>query len=63
MNKNDMLTVERLHNNAVTVSAMVQDGKACGVFRMQRTYYGHTKAEARKLFLNHLYGNGGQLDE
>lgn len=56
------MTITRLANGAYQVSAMVQDGKACGVFRMERTYYGHTKAEARKLFLAHLYGNGGQLD-
>jgi hypothetical protein len=58
-----IFTTTREHSGALVLSAIVQDGKACGPFRRERTYHGYTVTEAKKLFRAELIGNGGQFDD
>lgn len=53
----DIFTVSK-HDGALVLSAIVQDGKVCGSFRRQRTYYGHGIREAKKLFRKEMKSNG-----
>jgi hypothetical protein len=46
-----MVTVERNHNGSYTVTALVCDGIASGTYYKSRTYYGYTKAEARRKYI------------
>jgi hypothetical protein len=41
-----MLSVERNHNGAWIVTALVADGKSCGEWYKTVTYYDYTKTEA-----------------
>lgn len=54
---------ERLHDGTLVLSAIVQDGKACGPYRRERKYQGYTVTAAKALFRQELYGNGGQFDD
>ena len=54
---------ERLHNGTLVLSAIVQDGKACGPYRRERTYQGYTVRDAKREFRRELLGNGGQFDD
>ena len=58
-----LFTAWRHSDGALVLSAIVQDGKACGPYRRERTYQGYTVAEAKKLFRAELIGNGGQFDD
>jgi hypothetical protein len=58
-----IFTTTREHSGALVLSAIVQDGKACGPYRRERTYHGYTVTEAKKLFSAELIGNGGQFDD
>lgn len=58
-----IFTTTREHSGALVLSAIVQDGKACGPYRRERTYHGYTVTEAKKLFRAELIGNGGQFDD
>ena len=58
-----IFTTRREHDGTLVLSAIVQDGKACGPYRRERTYYGYTLREAKALFRRELYGNGGQFDD
>ena len=46
-----MLSVERNHNGAWIVSALVADGQSCGAFYKTVTYYDYTKTEACRKYL------------
>jgi len=54
---------ERLHDGTLVLSAIVQDGKACGPYRRERTYQGYTVRDAKREFRRELLGNGGQFDD
>lgn len=58
-----IFTARRERDGALVLSAIVQDGKACGPYRRERTYYGYTVRDAKALFRRELYGNGGQFDD
>jgi hypothetical protein len=58
-----IFTTTREHSGALVLSAIVQDGKACGPYRRERTYHGYTVTEAKKLFRAELINNGGQFDD
>lgn len=58
-----IFTTTREHSGALVLSAIVQDGKSCGAYRRERTYYGYTVAEAKRQFKRELIGNGGQFDD
>jgi hypothetical protein len=58
-----IFTTRREHDGALVLSAIVQDGKSCGPYRRERTYYGYTLRDAKALFRRELYGNGGQFDD
>lgn len=58
----DIFTVSK-HDGALVLSAIVQDGKACGPFRRERTYYGHGVREAKKLFKEEMKSNGVIFDD
>lgn len=53
----DIFTVSK-HDGALVLSAIVQDGKACGPFRRERVYYGYGVCEAKKLFKKEMKSNG-----
>ena len=59
----NIFTTMREHSGALVLSAIVQDGEACGAYRRERTYHGYTVAEAKRLFCAELVGNGGQFDD
>jgi hypothetical protein len=54
---------ERLHDGTLVLSAIVQDGKACGPYRRERIYQGYTVRDAKREFRRELLGNGGQFDD
>ncbi len=54
---------ERLRNGTLVLSAIVQDGKACGPYRRERIYQGYTVRDAKREFRRELLGNGGQFDD
>lgn len=58
-----IFTATREHSGALVLSAIVQDGKACGPYRRERTYYGYTVAEAKRQFRSELIDNGGQFHD
>lgn len=58
-----IFTARRERDGALVLSAIVQDGKACGPYRRERTYYGYAVRDAKALFRRELYGNGGQFDD
>lgn len=58
----DIFTVSK-HDGALVLSAIVQDGKACGPFRRERTYYGYGVREAKKLFREEMKSNGVIFDD
>lgn len=47
-----MVTIERNQNGSYTVTALVADGVASGLYYKSRTYYGYTKAEARRMYID-----------
>ena len=53
----------RKQNGAISLAAIVQDGKACGPYRMERTYYGHSLGEAQKLFRAEMKSKGAIFDD
>lgn len=57
-----MLTVERNHDGAWIITALVADGKSCGPFYKTVTYYDYTKTEACRKYLAD-YGNIMTEDE
>lgn len=58
-----IFVTRREHDGALVLSALVEDGKACGPYRRERTYYGYTLRDAKALFRRELYGNGGQFHD
>ncbi len=58
-----IFTARREHDGALVLSAIIQDGKACGPFRRERTYYGYTVAEAKKEFRAEMKSNGAIFDD
>lgn len=54
---------KRNHDGALILSAIIQDGKACGAFIRERIYYGHTIKEARQLFRQEMKSNGAIFDD
>lgn len=54
---------DRLHDGTLVLSAIVEDGKACGPYRRERKYTGYTVTAAKALFRRELYGNGGQFHD
>lgn len=58
-----IFTTTREHSGALVLSAIVQDGRACGPYRRERTYHGYTVAEAKREFSRELITNGGQFDD
>ena len=56
-------TPRRDSDGALILSAIVQDGKACGPYRRERTYQGYTLRDAKRAFRQELKGNGGQFDD
>jgi len=53
---------ERLHDGTLVLSAIVQDGKACGPYRRERTFQGYTLRNAKREFRRELEANGGIFD-
>lgn len=51
------------HSGAITVTALVCDGVACGEYYETRTYYGYTKAESVTLFREWCQSKGKQINE
>ena len=54
---------ERLHDGTLVLSAIVEDGKACGPYRRERKYMGYTVRDAKREFRRELLGNGGQFHD
>lgn len=61
--RGQIFTTTREHSGALVLSAIVQDGRACGPYRRERTYYGYTVAAAKREFRRELITNGGQFDD
>ena len=57
-----IFTARRHNDGALVLSAIVQDGKSCGAYRLERTYHGYTVAEAKRQFRRELIANGGIFD-
>lgn len=57
------VSVERIHDGTLVLSALVADGKACGPYLRTRKYQGYTVAEARRAYRSELLGNGGQFHD
>ena len=58
-----IFTTTREHSGALVLSAIVQDGKACGPYRRERTYHGYTVAEAKREFTAEMKSNGAIFDD
>lgn len=58
-----IFTTTREHSGALVLSAIIQDGKACGPFRRERTYHGYTVAEAKREFRAEMRSNGAIFDD
>jgi len=58
-----IFTARREHDGALVLSAIIQDGKACGPFRRERTYHGYTVAEAKREFRAEMKSNGAIFDD
>jgi hypothetical protein len=58
-----IFTTRRHHDGALVLSAIVQDGKACGPYRRERTYMGYTLRDAKREFRRELEANGGIFNE
>ncbi len=58
-----IFTARREHDGALVLSAIIQDGKACGPFRRERTYYGYTLRDAKKEFRAEMRSNGAIFDD
>lgn len=52
------MQVSTNHEGAVIVTELVSDGRAPGAYLHSRTYYGYTKAQARRMFAEYLKSNG-----
>ena len=57
-----LFTARRHSDGALVLSAIVQDGKACGAYRRERTYHGYTVAEAKRQFRAEMKSNGAIFD-
>ena len=53
----------REHDGAVVLSAIIQDGKACGSFRRERTYYGYGVNACKRLFRLEMTSDGAIFDD
>jgi len=58
-----IFSTRREHDGALVLSAIVQDGKACGPYRRERTYIGYAIRDAKREFRRELLGNGGIFDD
>ena len=58
-----IFTATREHSGALVLSAIVQDGKACGPYRRERTYHGYTVAEAIRKFRAEMKSIGAIFDD
>jgi hypothetical protein len=58
-----LFTARRDSDGALVLSAIVQDGKACGPYRRERTYQGYTVRDAKREFRRELIANGGIFDD
>jgi hypothetical protein len=58
-----LFTARRDSDGALVLSAIVQDGKACGAYRRERTYQGYTVRDAKREFRRELIANGGIFDD
>jgi hypothetical protein len=58
-----IFTTRREHDGALVLSAIVQDGVACGPYRRERTYIGYAIRDAKMEFRRELEANGGIFDK
>jgi hypothetical protein len=58
-----IFTARREHDGALVLSAIIQDGKACGPFRRERTYYGYAVRDAKREFMAEMRSNGAIFDD
>lgn len=58
-----IFTTRRDSDGALVLSAIVQDGKACGPYRRERTYQGYSMRDARKLFCAEMKNYGVIFDD
>ena len=58
-----IFTARRDSDGALVLSAIIQDGKACGPFRRERTYHGYTVAEAKREFRAEMKSNGATFND
>jgi hypothetical protein len=57
-----IFTTTREHSGALVLSAIVQDGKACGPYRRERTYQGYSLRDAKREFRAVMRSNGAIFD-
>ena len=53
----------RHHDGAIVLSAIIQDGKACGPFRRERSYYGYGVNACKRLFRQEMKSDGAIFDD
>jgi hypothetical protein len=58
-----IFTARRDSDGALVLSAIVQDGKACGPYRRERTYQGYTLRDAKRLFRAEMKSYGVIFDD
>jgi len=54
---------QRDNDGALVLSAIVQDGKACGPYRRQRVYQGYGVNAAKRLFRAEMVSDGAIFDD
>jgi len=57
-----LFTARRDSDGALVLSAIVQDGKACGPYRRERTYQGYSLRDAKRAFRAEMRSYGVIFD-